>query len=359
MKTCYIKFVLLAALFQMAGATAPLRGFLWWGEKEQAMPPEQQNERAAPLMEKARQAAARDRPGRACSLFNEVYEKYPESVHAPEALFQAGELLRARGKRKKAFEAWQKLITRYPDFPRFNEVIDRQFGIAQTMKELGRKQRFPIFSDKSLRAVEFYEQVSRNAPYSKLSPRCLLSMARIYLEKEKIPEAIDSLDRLINYYPDSPQAPEAYLMLADTFKEMVDGPLYDQGATREAINYYQDYLILYPGDPNVRRGEEGLAEMKDLLARSKLVLGKYYYKYRGDYTAARIFFNETITVSPEAPAADTAREYLAKLEVLEEAFKKKLAEKKARWIKKLLQSQEDEPPKETETNRPPDKERGY
>ena len=39
---------------------------------------------------------------------------------------------------------------------------------------------------------------------------------------------------------------DAYLKLAETHAALVDGPLYDQGATNEAISYFEDYLILFP-----------------------------------------------------------------------------------------------------------------
>ena len=60
--------------------------------------------------------------------------------------------------------------------------------------------------------------------------------------------------------------------------------------------------------------------MEEVYARSKLVIGEYYFKYRRWYTAAEIFFNEAITTAPDSPAADSARKYIARIEQIREDF---------------------------------------
>jgi outer membrane protein assembly factor BamD len=47
--------------------------------------------------------------------------------------------------------------------------------------------------------------------------------------------------------------------------------------------------------------------MKTILAKSKLTLADYYYKYRQNYKAARVFYNEAITVYPDSSVAAQAR----------------------------------------------------
>jgi outer membrane protein assembly factor BamD len=124
----------------------------------------------------------------------------------------------------------------------------------------------------------------------------------------------------------------------------VDGPAYDQNSTKEAITYYEDYMILFPGDSGMASAEQGLARMKTVLAGSKLTMADYYLKYRGNYKAAKVFYNEAITVYPDSPVAAEAREKLvtveAKLEELarnapdQPATPKQVQPKKAKrfWI---------------------------
>jgi outer membrane protein assembly factor BamD len=121
-----------------------------------------------------------------------------------------------------------------------------------------------------------------------------------------------------NNYPTSLLATDAYLSLAQTFATLVQGPNYDQGATREAMSYFEDFLILYSNHQDVAIAEQGLAEMEDVYARSKLVIGEYYFKYRRWFQAAEIFFNEAITIAPESDAASSAREYIARIQQIRE-----------------------------------------
>lgn len=119
---------------------------------------------------------------------------------------------------------------------------------------------------------------------------------------------------MINNYPTSTLTDTAYLELAQTFASLVTGPEYDQGATREAISYFQDFLILFPDNERVEEGERGLQEKLDVLSRSKLLIGEFYFRHRSAFRAAEVFFNEAITVSPTSPSADRARAYLARIE---------------------------------------------
>jgi outer membrane protein assembly factor BamD len=51
--------------------------------------------------------------------------------------------------------------------------------------------------------------------------------------------------------------------------------------------------------------------MEDLLARSRLNLGDFFYNYRSNNTGALAFYNETITIAPESEAAKEARARIA------------------------------------------------
>ncbi len=125
---------------------------------------------------------------------------------------------------------------------------------------------------------------------------------------------IDALDRMINNYSASLLAPDAYLKLAQTHAQLVEGPNYDQGSTKEAITYFDDFLILFPNDPNISQAAKGLDSMKQVLSESKIVIGDFYFKKRKNYAAARVFYNEAITVYPDSPVAAKARQKLAQVE---------------------------------------------
>lgn len=316
------RLIILAALLAAATPAAAQ----WWNPfstRPSERPRAEQTELSRPLYENAMRSLERGNTRTAERRFRRLARRYPLSAYSAQALHQQGLLAMERGDMRRSFEAFQTLLQRHPEFPRFNEVIEHQFEIALALAE-GRGARWlGIIPYRALnRARQYFEVIVFNAPYSDYAPLALMNVARIHERQGNIPEAIDALDRLINNYPASLLANKAYLELAETFSELVSGPLYDQGSTREAISYYQDFLILFPDDPNVGRAEAGLSEMREIYARSKLVVGEYYYRHRNWYRAAEIFFNEAVTIAPESESADVARRYLARIE----EFRRRAAE---------------------------------
>ena len=286
-------------------------------EKKGKMPIEEQDAQAEIIMSKASALQDKNRNRSARRSYKKIWIKYPDSSQAPYALLETGKILADKGSWKKAYPTYQKIISLYPDYPEFNEVIEKQFEIA-TMLEEGSGPRFLfLFRVRNYQgAIGGYELVVRNAPYHKLAPEALMNIALMHERKKSTYRAIDSLDRLINYYPDNKLASDAYLKLADIFSSEVKGPAYDQGPTREAISYYEDFLILFSDSSKVSTGEQGLEKMNEVYARSKYQRGLFYYKYRKNYRAAKVFFNEAITVSPGSSSAIKAREYLDKIDSL-------------------------------------------
>lgn len=292
-------------------------GFLGFGKNPNDRSPAQQTAAASETYQAALQARADGRERSAMRGFKKVFEDFPAASFAGDALFAYAELQYERDNWKKSFEAFQRILIAHPDFPRFNELLRYQFEIAMACAE-GKNTRFLfVIPFRALnRAVLYFETLVANAPFSDMAPLALMNVALIHQYKGETARSIDALDRLINSYPSSLLASDAYLSLAETFADLVQGPEYDQGATREAMSYFEDFLILYSQSQDLARAEGGLAEMEDVYARSKLIIGQYYFRWRKWYTASEVFFNEAITIAPDSDAAATAREYLERIEVL-------------------------------------------
>ncbi len=267
---------------------------------------------ALDAMNKARTAEEADHVGTALKQYGIVIKKYPNSVYAAEALYRTGLIQQKRHEYHKAFATYQTMVSRYPNSEKFNQVIGEQYRIASDLFEGKRAKIFgwlPGFSNRE-RAVGYFETIVQTAPYSDYAPLALMNAARGYKKMAETEAAIDALDRMINTYPRNALTPDAYLKIAETHASLVDGPAYDQSATKEAITYYEDYMILFPGDSGMATAEKGLERMKTVLANSKLTMADYYYKYRRNYKAAKVFYNEAITVFPDSPVAKVAREKL-------------------------------------------------
>jgi outer membrane protein assembly factor BamD len=278
----------------------------------------EESRNALDLMNKAR---AREEKGHylsALSAYKKVTKRYPNSIYAPEAFYRTGYIRLTRRQYLKAFLSFQEIVMRYPGTLKFNQVIGEQYRIASALLDGARGRGWLIFPGFKNResSIGLFEQILVNAPYSEYAPLSLMSIAKAHQLLNEPEEAIDALDRMINTYPKSLLTPDAYLRLAQAHASRVEGPNYDQTSTKEAITYYEDYMILYPGDPNIGASEKGLAEMKQVLAESKIRIADFYFKYRRNYKAAKVFYNEAITDYPDSPVAAKARGQLTKVDAL-------------------------------------------
>jgi outer membrane protein assembly factor BamD len=245
-----------------------------------------------------------------------VAKRYPNSVYAPEAYYRAAKLRLARKEYVKAFETFQEIVGRYPNTKRFNEVIGEQYRISSALLDGARNRSwgwFPGFRARE-KSISYFETILINAPYSDYAPLSLMNIARGHQRLGNSPEAIDALDRMINTYPQSLLAPDAYIKIAQAHAKLVDGPYYDQAATKEAITYFTDFMLLFPGDPNIASAEKGLDGMKTMLAESKMKIADFYFYKRNNYVAAKVFYNEAITAYPESEIAGRAKKRLADVE---------------------------------------------
>lgn len=251
----------------------------------------------------------------AIGYYNVVVKDYPNSIFAPEAYYQMSQAYVKRGQFMDAYESLQEIVKKYPDYPRFNQIVGAQYDVAATIQSGATPYLwgwFPWFTNYN-DAIKIYEAVVKDAPYSDYSPIALMNIALIAEKEDKTEVAFDSLDRLINNYPKSMFASDAYFQMALVYRSLVEGAAYDQTPTRNAISFFEDYLILFPNESQVANAEKGLEQMEDTYARSRLIIGDFYYYYRNSGRAASIFYNETITIAPNSPAAAEAKAQLKKI----------------------------------------------
>jgi len=278
---------------------------------------------ALEAMNKAKTAQEAGHYWSALSQYDQVLNDFPGSVFAPEALFQEGVVYMNRHQFERAFDCFDTIIKRYPDYPSFNGVIRQQFKVADLIST----ERpylwgwMPWFKNPE-KALDYYDSIAKNAPSTQFefASMALMKIALVALEQSSIfdsgegaAKAIDALKRLVNEHPESLLRSDAYLMLADIYSNLVVGPPYDQGSTRQAVRYLDDYLFFYKESANATVAEKKRDDLLDVQARSQLVLGDFFYYYRNGNRAALIFYNQAITLAPQSPAANEARAQIDKI----------------------------------------------
>lgn len=277
---------------------------------------DQSNEIAESLLETAKAKYAAGKLHSAKRTLKKIIKEHSAAPAAGEALTIRARIYMAKSLWIKGFDDLQKVVTKHANYEKFDRVIADQFDCATALMEGARGRIlwiFPGFKQYGTSAKQF-EQIVRNAPYSDYAPLALMNIALVSEQINDPEEAIDALDRLINYYPQSMLAPDAYYNLAQTYSDLVEGYEYDQGSTRRAISYYEDFLILFPSSHLTGEVEANLRNMENLLASSRLNIGNFYYYFRNNNTAALVFYNEAITIEPDSEAAAEARLRIADIE---------------------------------------------
>ncbi len=316
--TLFAFWLLLASTLQVQASLNPLD---WFGDNDEELTALQvasvaDESEAAAMLESGKDKLAAGRKGSANRTFKKIIKNYPTAKATADARFFRAQIYMSKGRWVKGFNHLQDIVVKHPDFDSFDKVIGAQFDCATALMEGARGRILwiiPGFKQYDEAIAEF-EQIVRNAPYSDYAPLALMNIAIVAEQEEQPEDAIDALDRLINYYPQSMLAPDAYYNMAQTYSNLVKGAQYDQGSTRQAISYYEDFLILFPQSSYLGEVESNLDSMEDLLARSRLSLGDFFYNYRSNNTAALVFYNETITIAPDSEAAEEARVRIADIE---------------------------------------------
>ena len=266
----------------------------------------------------------------------------------PESLYRASILRERKGDWQKGFEHLRLIAQAYTDYD-FERVAESLMRLAERLAkdDLPRKWGvFPRFRSGSQDRIRL-DEIASLARGPRFAPRALMALAEIALRDDKEEEAVDALERIVNLYPENYMAEKAYFMLAKFYEERVSGPAYDQGSTLKALNFYEDYLILYAKPPpqsihedvksfkarvqaskeRFASAEEGRNKMRQTLAESKLEVAQYIEKY-GKYFLVRWrelgnrpalqFYNEAINSAPESDAARIAEKKVEELRAIDE-----------------------------------------
>lgn len=265
-------------------------------------------------------------------LYKKLIKRFPLASECGQAYFAWAQIEISREHWIRAFNRLQAVFDEHPDFDQFDKLIQLQFDCASKLQDGARSRLlwvFPGFKQYG-KAIEQYEAIVKNAPYSLYAPLALMNVALIAEKRNDADLAIDALDRLINDYPQSMLAPDAYFNLAETYASLVKGSAYDQGATREAIRYFEDFLILFPKSTFAPKVEQRIDEMQTLEAESRFQLGEFFYLYRSNSNAALVFYNETLTLAPKSELAKQAE---SRITAINEGIR---AETAASFVRRLL-----------------------
>lgn len=273
------------------------------------------------LLSAARNHVAQNRLSAAESALERIIKRYDNAPCVPEARFLLAEVYEKQGVPRDAFDEYDKIITRYQSSNLYNKSLDRQLSLAMSAAEGSLK--VPVFGmwestlDSST-VEEWLGKVILNAPYNDMAATATSILGKFLVKQEKFEEAAMVYNKLVEDYPNSRYAPEAQLMVAQlwaTSRTRGDQNLVNLRRAQEA---YEEFSLRFPGHADAGKALSEASNMRRLLVRQELEVGRYYLERSREYTSAIFCFENVIRQKNNNPeAAKEAETLLARARSLQ------------------------------------------
>ncbi len=251
---------------------------------------------------------------RSVKEFLRLVQAYPRSELAPEAQYVAGVSYELMDKPSEAFEAYKKVVEIYPFSKQFKDAVEREFAIAESFSG-GKRIRLigPVSLPSLDRAIEIYQHVVTNAPYSEYGAKSQFMLGECYSKQGRYEEASRVYQRVTDEYPSSSLVEQAKFRVAFCARQLSLRPSYDQSATDEAINWYQNFISSHPDSDLIPQAKESLRQLKEFKAQGFFQTASFYEK-QGKPVSAAIYYQQVVDKYPDSPEAAKAAAKLVEFE---------------------------------------------
>jgi outer membrane protein assembly factor BamD (BamD/ComL family) len=130
-------------------------------------------------------------------------------------------------------------------------------------------------------------------------------------------EAEEAFNKVVSSYPDSEWAGAAKFQIASCRAAVSRGPEYDQWATNEAKQKFEEFVQEHPDAVLSKDAEKNIEALKEKEAEANFNTARFYEKQKA-FTSAKIYYNEIINNYPKSLWAAKAME---RIEILEKRKK--------------------------------------
>jgi outer membrane protein assembly factor BamD len=268
-----------------------------------------QRGRASEQLEVAQAAFDKKDYSLALKAARRVVRVWPVSDYAPQAQYLLARCYEAKGQDEKAFKEYQKVLERQPKITTFDEILQRQYEIAN--KYLAGKWFklwgfLPIFSSME-KTADMYEKIVRTGPYSDVAPQAQMKIGAAREKEKNYAMAAKAYETAADRYHDRPQiAADALFREGISYDKESQTAEYDQSTAGQAIATFTDFMTLYPADTRVTEAQNRITALKSEQARGSYEIAKFYEKYK-KWSGALVYYNEVLLLDPNSTYANRAR----------------------------------------------------
>lgn len=222
--------------------------------------------------------------------FRKLLRRYPKSFEASESQYYLGLIEEAQGNLYEAYQAYQKVIDKYPFSERIQEIIEREYKIGESFMAGEKRKTLGITLPVENSAIEIFSQVIENSTYGPLAPKAQYKLGLVLKSLLRYYEAEEEFNKVITNYPNSEWIEAAEFQIASCRAAVSRGPDYDQGAAREAKEKFEDFARKHPDAILSYEAEKNIEQLKEKEAEANFNIGRFYEKQKA-YAAAEIYYN--------------------------------------------------------------------
>jgi len=257
------------------------------------------------------EALGRDKAAR--KAYEALIREWPTAPQAAEAQLALANLFERLQKFEKAFDEYQYLLTYFAGHCPYNEVLDRQFRVANYLLHNNHSMFGWLLSGTDT-IRERFEQIVRNAPRSAIAPEVMLIIGSIRVSQGERQEAISVYDGILNRFPTTPQAVSAAFLTAQCRYELAVKHSYNEPRCREAIAFSKAVLARLPKHPQKEQMTVWLNELTGLLIEQNYQQAVFYDTKQRNVEAAKAAYRRFLTEFADSKYAQQVRGRLTELE---------------------------------------------
>jgi outer membrane protein assembly factor BamD len=248
----------------------------------------------------------------ASNEFRKLVKYFPDAKEAPEAQFYLGACLEELNKLYEAYQAYQKIIDKYPFSQRTDDVLKQEYMVAQKLVDYRTKVIGIDFTGENA-AVEIFKKVIENAPYGKYAAASQYKVGLTLKAKGEFADAATEFQKVVDNYPESEWAEPAKFQIAVCAARSSLDASYDQSMTKEAQDKFNDFVKAHPDAELSQQAESRIVDLKQKEAESSYNVGQFYEKQKA-YDSAKIYYKYVIKNFSQSEWSAKAYERLAALE---------------------------------------------
>ena len=248
---------------------------------------------------------------RAAAEFEKLAKHYEFSEYAPRAQYYAGLSYENMGKHYTAFLAYQKGVDNFPHTEHLDDIIAREFKIANLFAEKPNPKVLGVDIMTSVdRAIEIYRKVVENAPFGPLADEAQYRMGEVMKRASLFEEATLAFQKVIDDYPTSKFADKAQYEVAQCAYKASLQPAYDAGPTDRALKIFEEYAYSGKDDKLSEEAKKTMQRLKDKAAEKSMLTAKFYEQQHHPRSAI-IYYQDVLDRYPDSSHAPTAKAKIA------------------------------------------------